>query len=555
MKSTIGRSFIFFLVTCFFYNIYLLLMLTLLLAAFSLSLILYLDLPQSLFLSPIYMLLAFFLALTFTYFLNSTFCKRIKHSYQNLKLIIPDQILIFFTFISYFYFISQIFYHNYFNLIKIGNDSVAHRLISHELFLNSDNGPKLVVRNLQTGGIDFTDIFYPLGFHSIVFYLSNLFSISVDLTIYFFFLIVWIIIIPLTIFFLTIIMTNSFRISLIFLILFLNSSEILLQYYYLGLWPFLLGAILSLFIILLSVPLGNKWTIFLTPLLLGLFSIYPSFAVIAFLITLGLKIPFTQLVNLLKKSLSREIGVFIFFIFFILGVILYITNLYVNILIVANSVLRSESLNRFDKFFDLKIYLINIEMRFFDFNSSRFLISFLTIIAIIIYILSKNFREFLPKRFFYLYVFFAVSLITSLISGIIGIVNYLINPLGLLFYYDFNRIYVLYLFFTILLISYALYYLIYFFGKTSFLLGLILSLSFLQVTSSFTDRLNSSEIPFFETLKISSFLNFNFFDDENFLIDCDFPDQDPTFICLTHRGLIPQFFTNEVNVNTRINFY
>lgn len=151
----------------------------------------------------------------------------------------------------------------------------------------------------------------------------------------------------------------------------------------------MLGAILGLFIILLSISLDINRMLFMTPLLLGLFIIYPTFAIIAFFVILAIKIPFTHLINLFKKSLSYKIYVYIFVAFLFLTIIFYITNLYVNILIVANSVLRSDSLYNLDKFFDIEIYLINIQTRFFDLNSSRFLISSFAILALVLYIFKR----------------------------------------------------------------------------------------------------------------------------------------------------------------------
>lgn len=515
---------------------------------------LYLDLPFILSM-PVISFLVFSFTLVFFISLWQPISQKINHICFEKKISGKDLLLILSTLISYIYFISQFFYHNFFQIISVYTDNVAHRLISKELLLNLSNSFALVHRNTTTGNIDITDIFYPLGFHSLIYFISELFSVSVDLVIYYLFLFLWTILIPLTIFYASLFLTNSFRIAFIFTIIFLSTSEILLQYYYLGLWPFMLGAVLSLFIIMLSIPLDIKRMLFITPLFLGLFIIYPSFAIIAFFIILAVKIPFTQLIIFLKKSLSCKIYVYIFVVFLFLTIIFYITNLYVNILIVANSVLKIDSLYNLDKFFDLDIHLINIQTRFFDLNSSRFLISSFAILTLVLYISSRDFRNFFPKKFFSLYIIFAVSLLSSLISGIIGIANYLINPLGILFYYDFNRIYILYLFFTILLLSYTLYYFIYLLGKTSLLFVFIFSLSLLQINSSFTARLNSGEIPVFDALKKSSTLNFNFFDEKSFTIDCNFSDQDPTFICFTLRGLEPQFFTNEVSVNTRTNFY
>lgn len=537
--------------TLFTYNFYILVMIIFLLASLFISFIFYLDLTIQLLWSPFFPLSILLLALLFIFILKKSFFQKIKNDFQLIKVAYYDGILIFFAFVSYIYFILQIFYHNFFDLLKLGNDIVAHRLISHELFLNSENGLQLVIRDTQTGSINFTDIFYPIGFHSIIYYFSELFSISIDYTIYITFLIIWIVVIPLTIFFVLINITKSIRISLIFFILFLSSSEILIQYYYSGLWPFLLGVILSLFLIGLSYPLDVKRMLSITPLLLGLLIIYPSFAAITILIIFVLNFSFRKAYNF-KINLLYKAFIIIILISIFLIISFFKSNIYINFLIIYNSV---KNFDMAKKLLEQDNYINFLHMRYFDFESSKLLISIFLIISIFLYVFSKEFRIFLPKKILFLYTVFAISLLTSQASGIIGLFNFLINPLGLLFYFDFNRIYIIYLFFSILIISYAFYYLIFSFKKVIFLYVYILFICFLQVNSSFTDRLNTYELPIFSSLKLNSNFDFKVFDDEQFSMHCNLPIQDPTFICYTHFGFLPRYFNDEITISTRVNFY
>ena len=489
---------------------------------------------------PVISFLVFSFTLVFFISLLQPISQKINHICFEKKISGKDLLLILSTLISYIYFVSQFFYHNYFQIISVYTDNVAHRLISKELLLNLSNSFALVYRNTFTGNIVISDIFYPLGFHSLIYFISELFSVSVDLVIYYLFLFLWTILIPLTIFYASLFLTNSFRIAFIFTIIFLSTSEILLQYYYLGLWPFLIGFTASLFVFSLGLSLDGKKLLLLLPLILGLLSIYPSFSIIVLFLLLFFKLPSRlNLRKIMRLMKFRNVIIFSLVVFLLL-LLIFISNIYINLLIVSKSVLIIDTYQDFSKLIELDLYINNIKTRFFDLNSSRFIILLFNIFSIFIFIFYRKFINILFMRVFILHIFFFISLLTSLLSGIIGFLNFFINPLGLIFYYDFNRIYVLYLFFSVLFVSCILNILI-FYSRFRLIIYIFVGLMLvLQISSSFTDRLNADEITVLLNIKNHS----SFTDSPSSRIPLDFEDlcyKDPTFICFTHLDIKPIF--------------
>lgn len=516
-----------------------------------------------------FLLISFFLSLSFYLDLSSIANKFINYKIISLlitslisffiikKLINPSNLklsskvtkekLFWFVILcfSYFYYSAQFFSSKFFNVITLGTDAVIHRLIAHELLLNLNNGFQLVHRNTTSGGIDYTDIFYPLGFHAFIFYLSNLVSIPVDTAIFIFFLIIWLIVLPvgLTIFVKSFTKINST--TLFILILFFNTSEIFLQYFVLGLWPFLTGFVIS-FHILYWLNLHQKfkfvWFIFL---LIVLFNIYPSFAFTTLLILL--------ILNFQRSYLcARNFQFFILLIIPLFMILLYFSKLYVNVLIVLNSVFLNESFANLSKFYDLNLYFNQITMRFFYLNSSRWIIIILILFSLIFIFTHRQLFQG-QFRLIFIFLLFSYSLILSLISGIIGPLNYLLNPLGSLFYFDFNRLYALFYVFALLLIAITLEKLDT--NVQKFLLFLLfLPFLYLQFISTFTSRINTTEIPkaiYLSNISSKYHLSLNL----NNLVTSLSPETDHTFLRYTYLNEYPVKFNSKVNVNSRTSYY
>ena len=526
-----------------FYLLLVFVMTSLIFIGLIISSFLYLDLPFILSI-PVLSVLVFSFALVFLISIWKLITQKIDYICFEKRISGKDLLLILFTSISYVYFVSQFFYHNFFQVISIYTDNVAHRLISKELLLNLSNSFALVHRNTTTGNIDFTDIFYPLGFHSLIYFIAELFSVSVDVVIYYLFLFVWTILIPLTIFYTALFLSNSFRIAFIFTIIFLSTSEILLQYYYLGLWPFLIGFTAGLFILSLGLSLNGKRLLLLFPLILGILSIYSSFAIITLFLLFFFKLPSGLKFKMIWQFMSfRNIIVFAL-VFFLSLLFIFISNIYINILIILNSVLNLATSYNIVKLIDLELYQKTILARFFDTNLSRSIILLFGVLATFMFIFNKIFRNILSTRFLILYILICFFLLISLTSGVIGPLNFLINPVGLLFYYDFNRIYILYLLATVLIVSYFFYYVIFMAHTRSIIFIFLGSMFFVQISSTFTERLPSNEITLLADFKINSELIFPITDFQS-LVHCDRQREDPTKICFTYQGKIPDNFTNE----------
>ncbi len=510
------------------------------------SLLLYLDLSEIIRLSFDYSFIIFLIFSVITLFIIK-YLKQIKSYKFKIAIRSSDFVLAILLLISYVYYSLQFFSSKFISVLRLGTDSIIHRLITYELTLNENNGFQLVHRNVNSGGIDYTDIFYPLGFHSIAFFMSKLFNIPTDIAIYYLFLLFWLLITPISLCLFVYKMTQDSKIAVIFSILFLNVSEILFQYFILGLWPFLIGYTLTFYLLGVFHPFNKKNIALLVLLFLALSNIYPSFAFI---------FAFTLLIlnfNLSSESFSRVFtprnNILILLFLITTAIFVYVSRLYVNFLIVLNSVFITESLGALDKLIDLKKYFNNLEMRFFDLNSSRWLVSLLVVLSLLTLIFRPKIVKIMRQQLV-LFLIFSLSLIFSLISGIIGIVNYVINPIGSLFYYDFNRIYSIYLVFALLLISSTIRHIIPLSKQLNLMIIIYIPLLLLQVSSTFTTRLNEEEFFFINSLQTSNTRYFSF-NINDFSQTVKLLSGDPTFLNYTFFGIKPEYFNDSIRIISR----